>query len=84
MATNTAKVEDLWDKNHDILFLYNGIEYFAFKQLYEGKKIMQVLCDDGLKCRSRIIETESSLFDEELNGTPVREMIKKGEIKYIY
>lgn len=84
MATEKERLNEFWGQNHEILFWYNEIEYFAFKQIYDNGKRMQVLCNDGQGCKSRVVETEENLLDTEYKGKKVRDMIREGEIEWIF
>lgn len=45
---------------------------------------MQVLTDDGLYFGHMVIEQEEELLDTEYKGKKVRDMIREGEIEWIF
>ena len=84
MATEKERLDELWSQNHNILFHHDGVKYLAYKQLYEDGRHMQVLSDDGLYFGHKVIETEEDLLNLEYKGKKVRDMIREGEIEWIY
>lgn len=83
-ATEKERLDEFWGKNHNILFVYNGTKYLAYKQLYDDGRHMQVLTDDGMYFGHMVIEQEAELLDTEYKGKKVRDMIREGEIEWIF
>lgn len=83
-ATEKERLDEFWSQNHNIRFVYNGVKYLAYKQRHDNGKVMQVLTDDGLYFGHMVIEQEENLLDTEYKGKKVRDMIRDGEIEWIY
>lgn len=79
-----SRLAEDWQKGHHIQFRYRGKTYFAYKEVCPDGKTRSILCDDGLNCGHRVVETELDLFDSEVDGLTVRTMLQDGEIVWIY